>query len=1020
MPYKKNNQKTLDMNLFKNPTSEYRGAPFWSWNGKLEKECLEKQIECFKEMGFGGFFMHPRYGLETEYLSEEYFEAIKKCIDTAEQNRMNANLYDEDRWPSGFAGGLVTKEGKYRQRVLCITANEALLPEFSEKEQAIKEGKPYLIACFDVEFTKDGYLKSYRKIDFCDKALHNKYYAYSRTEKPSGRYNFQTNVDLMQKEAIGKFIEVTHNQYFKRFGDRYGNTVPTIFSDEPRQGPAEQIEENPLSEGIYNWTFDFDNHFKKEYGYDIIGRLPKLVWDEKDVYSYERYDYFNLTTKLFEEAFFKQIHNTTEKQGLQFCGHLMLENDLLGALRWGGDIMRLYKHFDIPGIDMLFDFIEFVTAKQTQSIVRQYGKEAMLSELYGVTGWDYDFKCLKMQGDWQAAVGVSVRVPHLAMYSMKGGAKRDYPQSFNYQAPWYKEYKYLEDHYARLNTVLSRGKDLVDVAVIHPHESLMLAYSTKEKSGEMLLKMEKHLQKFCADLLYANIDFDFLNETELVCQKADCTEKLNVGKCSYSAVVVPPVITMRETTVKLLEKFVANGGKVIFTGECPNYLDGKISDRVKTLYKKAEFVKEDKLIDALEEYRRVKITAKGTENKKIYRLINDGEDYWLYAAHAERIGKTSPERRVTIPTKTVIEVKGEFGVTVYNTLNGTTEKADYEIKNGNTYIYRDWYANDCLLVKLTKEMTDRKPDEVEPTEYDTLLLENATYKRAEQNCVVLDMCETSVDGKDYTPKKYIIEQNKLLVSKLGFKIEEAQPYYVKNLQNFDVQARFEFVCEDELCGLSIALERAEVAKIFLNGKEIATEINGYYVDYDIKTVSLPKTKKGKNILEVLIPINSIRQLEPCYILGKFESKLDGQEIVLKQPTADKIDFKAITEQGMTFYGGNISYKSQFECEKCTAEIIVDNFGAPCVRVLVDGDDVGLIAFAPFSIKVPLSKGTHEIEFLCYGNRNNTFGPIHNSNIDNPNYYVVPLSWDNENEFFTEEFHFQETGILSKPIIKFYK
>ena len=36
MLYKKNQTKKLDMELFKNPTSEYRGAPVWAWNSKLD------------------------------------------------------------------------------------------------------------------------------------------------------------------------------------------------------------------------------------------------------------------------------------------------------------------------------------------------------------------------------------------------------------------------------------------------------------------------------------------------------------------------------------------------------------------------------------------------------------------------------------------------------------------------------------------------------------------------------------------------------------------------------------------------------------------------------------------------------------------------------------------------------------------------------------------------------------------------------------------------------------------------
>ena len=118
MIYKKNNSDSLDMELFKNPTSEYRGAPFWAWNCKLDEKELLRQIDCLKEMGFGGFNMHARPGLTTEYLGEEFMELIKACRDKAEEENMLAWLYDEDRWPSGTAGGYVTRTKKFREKEL--------------------------------------------------------------------------------------------------------------------------------------------------------------------------------------------------------------------------------------------------------------------------------------------------------------------------------------------------------------------------------------------------------------------------------------------------------------------------------------------------------------------------------------------------------------------------------------------------------------------------------------------------------------------------------------------------------------------------------------------------------------------------------------------------------------------------------------------------------------------------------------------------------------------------------------
>ena len=121
MLYPKNQEITLSKELFQNPTSEYRGTPFWAWNGKLSKEELLRQIHIFKKMGLGGFHMHVRTGMATPYLSDEYMDLIKACVDKAKSEDMLAWLYDEDRWPSGAAGGFVTKEPKFRARQLLIT-----------------------------------------------------------------------------------------------------------------------------------------------------------------------------------------------------------------------------------------------------------------------------------------------------------------------------------------------------------------------------------------------------------------------------------------------------------------------------------------------------------------------------------------------------------------------------------------------------------------------------------------------------------------------------------------------------------------------------------------------------------------------------------------------------------------------------------------------------------------------------------------------------------------------------------
>ena len=148
-------------------------------------------------------------------------------------------------------------------------------------------------------------------------------------------------------------------------------------------------------------------------------------------------------------------------------GHLLGEDSVRGQASCVGDAMRCYRESQLPGIDNLCDNRDFFAAKQATSIARQYGKAGILSEMYGVTQWDFDFKGYKLAGDWQAALGITVRVPHLAWASMNGEAKRDYPAAIGWQSPWYKDFSYIENHYARLNYCLTRGKAIVHVGVMH-------------------------------------------------------------------------------------------------------------------------------------------------------------------------------------------------------------------------------------------------------------------------------------------------------------------------------------------------------------------------------------------------------------------------------------------------------------------------------------------------------------------------------------------------------------------------
>lgn len=1061
--YKSGCEDHLDMELFKNPSKEYRGAPFWAWNCRIEKGRLDRQISCFKSMGFGGYHIHPRQGLATKYLGAEYMEDLSFCIENGKEKDIYSYLYDEDRWPSGYAGGLVTKEPRFRQRVLIVTKDEEFLADIEkDADRAFTEGLPYLVGCYDIAFDEEGFLKDYRRIQASDEAEHEKYYAYSRTEALTSRYNFQTYVDIMQPEAIRRFIELTYERLYAAFGGEYGKWIPSIFTDEPRHETLEQLSEtNPQQGALYYWTYGFDSSFREKYGYSLVEQLPCLIWDmpQRDC-CHVRYHYFNHAEDLFEQAFFRQICKVTREQKLAFTGHLMNEHELLGQIRRTGDAMRLYPYFDIPGIDVLFDRVELSTAKQTQSIVRQYGKKAMLSELYGVTGWDFDFKCLKMQGDWQAALGVTLRVPHLAMMSMEGRAKRDYPASFLYQSPWCEEFKAVEDHFARLNTVLSRGRALVNVAVLHPIETTMLRLSTKEKSAAFLEQQEKRFQELVGWLSYSAIDFDFLDEALLPGQMEWCTDVLRVGRMEYEAVVVPPMETMRETTLEILERFVDKGGKIIFVDKCPQYVDGMKSHRAEALYGRSLHSGPDKsaLLELLKEQRMVRLqNADGTDtNHLIYQLREDCGDLWLFVARAKKLGKHSWERSLLTAEEIRITVKGGYHAEVFDTVAGEIRAARYRVQNGKTVVDYSLFANDSLLLRFRGLSGDGRkgpdgvsvegqecPDRISTEGWECLdrvsaegrepsyrkvggmiLWDEVDYKRSEPNVVLLDVGRYSLDGRTYSEKEYVLEMNRQLAKRLDVTYSDAQPYVLmehgdkgEDGEKHMVFLRFEFESEAELTGVSLAAEHMEDCTVSLNGIAVEGAVMGYYVDEFIRMVPLPAVRKGKNILDIKRPFSAWAAMEPCYLLGEFDVTLKGCNATIHRPSHN-IGFGPLTNQGMPFYGGNVIYGTEIETPNCKARITVSDFGAHCLRAFIDGEDAGLIAFAPFAVEKQLSAGKHRLEILCYGNRNNTFGPVHNKRMKDGDYYVEPVAWEPDCEFWRSGYFLQDTGILSGPVIEF--
>ena len=1028
MLYKKNGSPKLDQNLFENPTAEYRGTPFWAWNCDLKKEELTWQLEVLKKMGFGGGHMHVRTGMATPYLSDEYMDLIKACVEKAKSEDMLAWLYDEDRWPSGAAGGLVTKDKEFRARHLLFTpvpyagGDGAVLMETSSARAARTENG-YLLAAFDVELDKEGYLISAKVIGEKEEAAHEKWYAYLEQNSESGWFNNQTYVDTLNKKAMQRFIDITYEAYNRTIGDEFDKTVPSIFTDEPQFSRKSTLKYATDKDDVtLPWTDDLADTFAAAYeGEDVVAGIPELIWDRADgEISLVRYHYHDHICERFAEAFADQCGAWCREHNMALTGHMMEEPTLESQTAALGEAMRSYRGFDLPGIDMLCARFEYTTAKQTQSAVHQFGYEGMLSELYGVTNWDFDFRGHKLHGDWQAALGVTIRVPHLSWVSMAGEAKRDYPASINYQSPWWDQYKLVEDHFARVNTAMTRGVPVVKMGVIHPVESYWLHWGPAEQTAMVRDELDQNFQNLTEWLLFGGVDFDFISESLLPTQCEKGGAPLVVGHMNYDVILVPGCETLRASTMERLEAFAAAGGKLVFAGQIPTLVDARPSTRPAELAAKCDCIplSEGAVLKAAEAARDVEIrNQSGSLTKNLlYQMRQDGEGRWLFICNAKEPYNKDVARYQDLR----IRVAGGWKPTLYQTMDGTTAPIDFETADGQTEIRCRMYDYDSVLLWLepceagsyTGATAGKGCGEILKT---PALME---YTLSEPNALLLDQAEYALDDEEWQPCEEILRLDNVCREKMGWPTRKeafAQPWVVPAEEpTHTVSLRFTFNAAYAVSGASLAIEDAEDVKLTLNGVAVPSEVTGWYTDKSIKTVALPELVAGENVLEAVIPFGRRTNLEWCYIIGNFGVEVSGRYACIV-PAREKIAFGDFTRQGLPFYGGNVTYHMPVTTKGGELTLRSSHYRGALQKVSVDGGAAEAVIYPPYTISLgALPAGEHMIDLTLYGHRRNSFGPVHLADLKAD--WIGPGAWRTEGDNWCYDYKICEEGVLSTPEI----
>ena len=467
----------------KNPDEEFSPVPFWFLNDRLEKAKLKRQMEDFCHKGVNGVVLHPRIGLpnDFEYLSDEYFDIMKFITKTAKELDMRIVLYDEAMYPSGSAHGEVVKSNPDFASVgIKLTNNPS-------------DGR--LIAEFD-----DGYFIVSKK---CGGTIRGIHYG-----EDDGEKNAPLSADILNPQAVEKFIELTHEQYYKHLGEYFGSTIIGFFTDEPCI-----LGRN--TRGFFEWTDGLENDIIYEGG--KLSDLRALFNDEANETTkiYKR-----LITDRLNHNYYKKLSDWCEAHGIALMGHPKESDDIDEE-----------RYFHIPGQDLVFRWVSperdsisgthSVQAKCSSDAARHLGKRRNSNECFGVCSrdgipWYFTAGDMKWFIDWLGVRGVNMFIPHAFYYSIEDKRKDERPPDVGPNNIWWKHYKLFSDYIKRVSYIMTDSVNCAKTAILC-------------KSGDLRPEIAKAFYETQKEFNY--LPYSLLNKAEV---RNNC---LCIGGYEYEYVI---------------------------------------------------------------------------------------------------------------------------------------------------------------------------------------------------------------------------------------------------------------------------------------------------------------------------------------------------------------------------------------------------------------------------------------------------------------------------------------------------
>jgi hypothetical protein len=545
---------------FKDPGREYSIAPFWSWNGTLRSEELKRQMDLMMEQGIYGAFMHARAGLddgETPYFSPEWWAAVDTVVHYAGRTGFQAWLYDENKWPSGSAGG----------RTISRNPDEFVKKGLKYTVTRLQEGNTFpidgkeRIRIFAVRMTGENRFDVRSQVDLTQSAP-------GQWTAPAGSWavlDFEQvvdgrpvkHIDYLDSTAVRTFMDITHEEYYRRYAPFFGNTIPGIFFDE--------IRFNIIAPSTLPWSDDFADSFKKQKGYDILDELPSLIFRGSRSESIN-YDFLDELTRRYDRAWFTQIADWCGQHGIDLTGHT---NEGFSAYREEGDYLKTIGRLQIPGTDneeFRYSFPRYVhwyKPKQLSSAAHIYGRNRTMVEAMGGGGYlitpeEYRYGIARL-----GVCGINFFIPHLFHYTDDNpAAYNDWPPSWFFRNPYWKYFKPLADYGRRISCMNRQGSHVCHVALLYPLTDQWADGYTASPGGKDYMDVQ--------DILLNNqIDYDIMNDDAFL--RSDCSAgEIRLHDESYKVLILPSMDRIKYDVAEKIAEFYRRGGIVIAAGKIPH------------------------------------------------------------------------------------------------------------------------------------------------------------------------------------------------------------------------------------------------------------------------------------------------------------------------------------------------------------------------------------------------------------------------------------------------------------------